>query len=354
MADRALYFPYMRVPDSPALTRVLLYWDELGVIWPAAAPPPRTERMKALVGSGLVVQVDLGRLQDPWKPYSEFLRLLQDSGIARDLWNRTAPGERGEPVVSENEMEEFPAAFADESSRVFQIHVAKSPDEFSLWSQIEAWGGARPAETADWMLVERRVGLLYLAVLAAHVGRAEGMAPITDRGQLLSRMGVGRGGLTTLELFDRMRGAVIRDALPAPSDPVSVRDLVAFKERHRELLRSFRRYVERELVECARERDEDLRSMMLVELASEIRDRVAELHAKMSERRWPTVPGLLCAAVSSAPAAFQAATGSDAIAAASVATTALAEVMRSALTGPLAAIEGSPMAYAALAQQEFG
>jgi hypothetical protein len=49
MPDRALYFPFIEVPDSPALTRVLLYWDELGTIVPAHLDEgdigPRTRRL---------------------------------------------------------------------------------------------------------------------------------------------------------------------------------------------------------------------------------------------------------------------------------------------------------------------
>jgi hypothetical protein len=55
MADAALYYPYIEVPDSPALTRVLLYWDELGSIIPHERSPMRLRaRTRELVDTGLV------------------------------------------------------------------------------------------------------------------------------------------------------------------------------------------------------------------------------------------------------------------------------------------------------------
>lgn len=35
MADKVLYFPYIRVPGNEWFTRVLLYWDEIGSIVPS-------------------------------------------------------------------------------------------------------------------------------------------------------------------------------------------------------------------------------------------------------------------------------------------------------------------------------
>jgi hypothetical protein len=173
---------------------------------------------------------------------------------------------------------------------------------------------------------------VYLTLLAAHLARAENMMPITDRARLPGFDA--RGEASTAQLSDRMRGAVLKDALPAPAHPISARDLHAFKERHDDLLRRFRRHVERELIECARESDKDLRAIMLGQLADDIREGVVELQARMTERRWPTVPGMLCAAVTGAPAAVQAVAGGDPYAAANVAAAGLAEIVRAALTGP--------------------
>jgi hypothetical protein len=59
-ARPALYFPYIEVPDSPSLTRVLLYWDQLRSIVPLGrrGRPRLSDRLSELISLGLVEPVD--------------------------------------------------------------------------------------------------------------------------------------------------------------------------------------------------------------------------------------------------------------------------------------------------------
>jgi hypothetical protein len=55
MADKVLYFPYIRVPDSEWFTQVLLYWDEVGSIVPyeyVYSPEKLGPHMRELVQLG--------------------------------------------------------------------------------------------------------------------------------------------------------------------------------------------------------------------------------------------------------------------------------------------------------------
>jgi len=55
MARKALYFPYIRTPDDPWFTRVLLYWDAVGTILPGGLEDDAryvTPRMRELRESG--------------------------------------------------------------------------------------------------------------------------------------------------------------------------------------------------------------------------------------------------------------------------------------------------------------
>src|SRR3954463_2396584 len=81
VAHSALYFPYIEVPQSAPLARVLLYWDELGSIIPEGfRPTGYSARTRELVDTGLVRPVDPQRY---WRELDgladDFLSLVDDA-----------------------------------------------------------------------------------------------------------------------------------------------------------------------------------------------------------------------------------------------------------------------------------
>ena len=328
VADVALYFPYMDVPDSPALTRVLLYWDQLGSIIPLdiynwidrVNSPDWTERTLELVHAGLVLPVnprqhweELRGLED------EFLQVLDTQRIEA-------------PMVAPT-----------------QIRWDKAV--IGLWSEL----GHRGLVRGDypWMEVDGRVGALYMAFLAGRLGRCLDMEPITDRREYFRESTPDGRAHETADLFDRMRGAILRDVLPAPLEPVAPRELAKFKEKYWDLLRSFRRRVESELVDCARERDPELRRRMLERARNDISEGVDEIASRLRARRWHPGVGLLCVAIAGAPAVTETVITGNPFPATGAAAAPLAEVVRSALSGGRQSSADTPLAYAALAREAF-
>ena len=60
MKSKVLYYPYVRVPDSLWLTRLLLYWDSIGTIVPyefLENPEKLGEHTRSLVQHELIKQV---------------------------------------------------------------------------------------------------------------------------------------------------------------------------------------------------------------------------------------------------------------------------------------------------------
>ena len=60
MKNKVLYFPYIDVPRSAWLIRMLLYWDTVGVIMPyqfVEEPEELTEFTRDLLKAGLLAQV---------------------------------------------------------------------------------------------------------------------------------------------------------------------------------------------------------------------------------------------------------------------------------------------------------
>lgn len=65
MRTRVLYFPYIRVPETPWLTQMLLYWDEVSSIVPSdyiGHPESLGTHMLGLVQEELVRQVVPGMI----------------------------------------------------------------------------------------------------------------------------------------------------------------------------------------------------------------------------------------------------------------------------------------------------
>lgn len=253
MANAALYFPYIEVPDRPELVRVLLYWDELGSIVPLSVE--HQDRTRELVAAGLVRRVD------PEEYY----------------WDEEFAGFKEEFLELVDALPLTGHAAAD------PVPIHREKAMWQLWRELGKRRLARPSDSS-WMEVRAPVAALFMAYLAGRLSRVEtlDMHPITDRSDYFQSL-VPTPAVDTAALFDELRGAVIRGVLPAPREPIDVRDLADFKERNWALLGDFRRNVESRLLECARERDPELRSMMVAQLRDDLVDYVEEITGRLHD-----------------------------------------------------------------------
>jgi hypothetical protein len=194
-----------------------------------------------------------------------------------------------------------------------------------------------------------------MAYLAGRLSRARNlqMEPITDQRQYFSSGG-GRGErVDTAALFDQMRGAVLNGILPAPAEGLAPREIARFKDEHWDELGRFRRLVESRLLTCAREPSDELRERMVSELRDDLEDDVADISARLRRHRWTPAVGTLCVALAAAPAVVETAVTGSPFPAASAAAAPLADIVHRALTGGRTKPADEPLAYAALAQQQF-
>jgi hypothetical protein len=346
MPDAALYFPYIEVPDRPSLTRVLLYWDRLGTIVPASVGHdiwPRTRKL---------VQCDLVEPVDP----AEYLRELD--GFAEAFL----------------EVAEAATAVGAGAGPKVPIHKEKSTPR--LWKALERRGVVESGSEPGWMMVDERVAGIFMAYLAMCLGRCCALEPITDKRASFAGVAV-PAGLRFSAGLDVMRAAMLANVLPAPSTPVPPETIADFKHAYWDELRAFRLRVERALLDCIRPsggapsqerttgRDESEASATdderrewqrrcLEQAAVELEAEVAQLEAAMRRRTGPTARGLLGAAMAGAvPGAKFAATG-DPFEGASAVSPIVVEVAGTLLGRARNDDLTSPVAYAALAREEFG
>jgi hypothetical protein len=330
-ASSALYFPYVDVPSSASLWPVLLYWDSLGSLVPASVLSRLGPWTRTLVDAGLVQPVE------PRRYLSGNLQAGFIAGFAALLDILPSQTSPTTPVW---------------------IHTDKAYDE--VWQLLVERDLAQPAQrtarsgwSEEWAAVEGRAGRLYLSYLATVLARlpALDMEPLTDQRRYFESVS-GIPSLSTVSVLDGARAAVLRDVLPVPQGPVDVRDLALFKERHRDLLRSFRRDVEHAVLRCATEPLPDLRARIVRAEASDLTDRVEEIRRRLEERRWPTTAGTLCAACAGLPGATAAlVSGQPAVAAVAAGAPFVLDFVQAMFNRQASDVPGA--AYAVLAQDAF-
>ena len=269
MADKVLYFPYMRVPENRWFTRVLLYWDQIGSIVPseyADRPEGLGRYMGALVKEEQVKPIKPGTYIHRIPNFAEpFLKMIDDNPLIK--------GRRG---------------IALKEHETFTLHIEKfSPLVYGL----EDMGLARET-SSPWWEMESLTADLYMTYLSSALGKTEdlNMEPITDRSQSLSMYSASSENISKpADIFRDLRMRVIQGILPAPTGGIPVLDLVQFKTQNHDLLHRFRRHIESSLINIARTPDEALRIKEAQMFEEELREQREEILALMRRRRWPKI-----------------------------------------------------------------
>jgi hypothetical protein len=318
MAHAALYFPYIEVPNRPSLTPVLLYWDDLATIAPWSLPE-LSRRMQELVDCGLVERIDPEHHLDDIEGFEDgFVSLLE-------VKQQGGGADAGDMQL---------------------VHRDKATWE--LWDELRRRGLVSEDHAlgdGGWMQVEEWVARFYMGYLACCLGRKLDREPITDQRRAFAAA-AGAGPSELSHDLDRMRAVVLANVLPAPTQPVPPRELAGFKEKHWDLLSTFRLRVEKVILESAEVTDAESQRRKLTLEAEQLEDDVARLESFM-RRKWPTARGLFCAAVAGGS---QAALTLDP---ASAGGPIVNEVVTSLLGPPAGEIARHSVAYAALARREF-
>jgi len=328
--SHAIYYPYIRVPDSPWFTRTLLYWDDVGAIVPSEYiehPESLGDHMVSLVRENLVKQVVPG--MHLWK-VPQF-----DSAFLDHVDAKAA-----RPVVPSDQ---WP-----------KVHMEKL---HGVAEGLCRRGLARkdgPAECSPWYAIEPVTADDFMAYLAAVLGQIPGegeFVPVTDQADRLSRF---RLPAPSAGRRAPIREIVVPRLLPSPSAAVEAPRLAEFKARNRAALSDFRREIERRISHWALIENDADRNVAIEEGVRDLQDRVREVAAMMERARWPHLDfGGLCTIVGSGIAGWSAATTGDLGLGLAGAGLSLAPAVYEAFRG--AAPDGAdrPLAYAVLAARQF-
>ncbi|GAH86528.1 unnamed protein product, partial [marine sediment metagenome] len=165
MANKVIYFPYIRVPQNEWFTRVLLYWDKVGSIVPhdyIYNPDHLGKYMQELIKAELVKQIiPMNYIHSIPRFKEAFIELIDRNQIINHAHKITK-----------------------ESNETFLIHIEKLDN---IAGELCDRGLAEPVNY-PWYNVEKVTANLFMAYLAAVLGELSeiDMAPITDRTEFFS------------------------------------------------------------------------------------------------------------------------------------------------------------------------
>ncbi|MBS1587162.1 MAG: kinase [Bacteroidetes bacterium] len=260
-----LYYPYINVPRTDWTLRTLLYYDNIGSIVPQEYFYNPTENyepfMLELVQSNLVVPINpMDVLENPWEITRPFLNYIEENRERlRNARQNFALGHR--------------RFIHGDKFSYSRIHAEKFNE--NVFHRLENLGLAERTD-GRWFLVERKTARSLMLFLATIVAAKTERQPITDYIQPFFR--------STFISQQRKREIILAGLIPFPEE-IDLFQLRRFKERHSDLLETFRTRVELlvldpNIIEGSRLFDESLRELL---------QRKHELAAKMNESQFRNI-----------------------------------------------------------------
>jgi hypothetical protein len=370
LANMALYFPYMRLPQDSWFSRVLLYWDKVGTIVPyevGRRPEVLGTYTAELIKADFVIPISPQEYVPDFDRFRQgFVEVIDSDGPLIQRLQRN----EGEALVGPADVDAVTTMFLSQRSPsiwavkdpqprgMSLIHVEKMG--LALADELENRGLAQPARfygRESWYLVEERTASLFMAYLALVLGHVDrlGMDPITDSRASLTALGVptrrsatrfGESGTIQLEVLDGI--------LPAPAAAVPLDELKKFKHDNRILLSEFRERIVDEVLAITSDPDEAARTQRIRFLHQRLQREIKEVSDRMHSRRWPRIVlgGFCGAAAATVPVGVAAATANPLPLV--LAVPGLVHAVYIAVGEIKRKREVSPLAYAVYARKRYG
>lgn len=264
--NNILYYPYINLPRTDWTLRTLLYYDNIGSIVPQEYfyRPEQCydEFMLELVRSELVTPINpIEVLERPWEVTKPFLDLIdKNKERLRTARTRFSQGHRG--LIHQDK-------FA--TSR---IHADKFDE--NIFYGLEQLGLAERNDRR-WYAVERRTAGELMRFLATIVSVKTERLPTTDFIRPFYNK-------STFASEQNKRETILNNLIPFP-EQIDLRRLRRFKERHIDLLNSFKNKVELIVL------DPNIKegSRLFDEHLTELLNRKHELSVKMNESQFGNI-----------------------------------------------------------------
>jgi len=292
-----VYFPYIKVPPAPFMTRLLLYWENVATIvpdqWARLGPEGRRHMLgdftSDLVDAGLVTMaVPTYDLHDSLSPFVEHLEKLSPEELQR----------RADQFENEDHVLVHKAKF---------VHHQVLPQLKDMRLMAEAGDkdvvDLDPPEPWMWLLVERTTAREFMAVLAqACADQAPGIdylrverpggEPEHDPDMRQARVAATNRPDSLLALAEvdpepervrfltrlhDVRARLLSEIFPAPAEPVTAEWILNARKRFGDLLVEFRLAVEREAYDLVRQDPGPAQDWNIELVSEELREKIRQI-----------------------------------------------------------------------------
>lgn len=270
MFTKALYYPYILIPDNLWLRRAILYWDEICPIvpWEVEREIPPTHISKELKNYGVL---DFIHPEDrlEWMEGQElsdsFLKIVS----SKEFLSKVAPPER--------------------RNYSFRIHRHKFTD--ALLDRLRDLDLFKSRRGDNWLLFEPLTGSIYMGFLASSLARRENLEPITDN--KFYQNGFLWSQLIPSPRSEIFTSLVLEELVPVPRKQIPVKKIIKFKEEHERELLAFRRLIRDTIRSLESVTDEIQLKRELNSVKDDIKEQSLILHRKLEENRIETVFNVL-------------------------------------------------------------
>lgn len=338
MRSKAIYFPYISVPESEWTFKTLLYWEKLSSIVPLdfIENPNKLESfMNELVREGLVDQIipsdHIWKIPNFEGPFIEYIESkLNKSPFHRQFGN---------------------SFFNNSFRRTSQIHMEKLGNlpDFLIRERL-----ARQI-SHSWFEVENWVAEPFMAYLSSVLGMLEEIdaAPVTQNVHL-SRYYQAFGNTDKYNKTMTARSHILEQLLPVPERGIPLYQLIKFKQRYGHLLPPVREKIEVYSSEIASIQDDEERMARAETITLELKDDISEITEAMKLSWKKVVFEVLTPLAGAGGAIYAADPHQNAVAAGAAGFAFITACYRAiASSNPERTLKSKPLAYLAFANREF-
>lgn len=331
MRDNTLYFPFISIPESKWITRVLLYWAQISSIVPfeyAEKPELHSEFMLNLVREGLVQQVFPQQYLHAINDFeSAFINYITGKIHQRKRYGYNQNAYRNKSLVHIEKLGELPQWLED--------HDLAERIDYS-WYAIDDW-----------------VAAPFMAYLANVLGSIKDVnaAPVTDKYFLSNYYQIHK---KETQNHNESRDYILKHLLPYPEKNVSLDSLIRFKQDYGYLLPKLRGKIETYSAELSLIENRDEWKARADSIISDCKDDIAEIHEQMSISWKKVVFGSIIPLVGAGGAVYATDPTQNALAAGAAGFSFLAATYQAISNIPTEnTVKYKPLAYLAFAEKKF-
>lgn len=230
-----LYYPYINLPKTDWTIRTLLYYDHIGSIVPEQYfhnPELYDPFMREMLINGLVTPINPMEVLNHWDISNVFIEYLQNK--------RNHSMQRKVSIVGrrDNNSEDTETQASPKNS--VRLHTNKF--DYEVFAQLTEMGLAKKLN-GSWYLVEKQIAHELMTFLATVISNKLDYQPISDKIETSLSINYINNKNLTIRTRQCKRDIILKNLIPFPNQ-IDIFRLQQFKDKHYELLESFRRKVE--------------------------------------------------------------------------------------------------------------